>query len=76
MAVKFLGLMNKYIFVCIFFFTGCSGVPSIKYCDDVSYVREDNKIHVEANCKIPMQDGSMDIQPKDIMMGIMGGMLL
>lgn len=38
--------------------TGCSALPSMKYCDRVEYKREGSRIHVKAECTAPV-GGSM-----------------
>lgn len=37
--------------------SACSALPSMQYCDDVSYIRNGNEIHVEATCRAPVGGG-------------------
>lgn len=34
--------------------SGCSALPSMKYCDSVSYTRVGSEIHIEAECRAPV----------------------
>ena len=34
--------------------TGCSSMPSMKYCDKVEYVRDGSKITIHAECRAPV----------------------
>lgn len=54
---------------------GCAGVPTIKYCDDITYTRAGNKIHIEADCKVPMNDGSSNDSLSSVMSAIMAAIM-
>lgn len=41
----------------------CTNIPSMQYCDKVSYSRTGNLIHVEADCRAPVDIG-MPALPK------------
>ena len=42
------------IFAVFVLVTGCSALPSMKYCDKVEYKRDGSKIHIEAECQAPV----------------------
>lgn len=35
---------------------GCQSLPSMQYCQQVTYQRHGNLIHIEASCQAPMGD--------------------
>lgn len=37
--------------------TGCSAMPSMKHCHEVSYIRIGADIHIEATCRAPIGGG-------------------
>ena len=37
--------------------TGCAALPSMQYCDEVSYIRSGSQIHLEATCHAPVGAG-------------------
>lgn len=41
-------------FLVVTVLSGCQAVPSMKYCDEVSYTRSGSKIHIEAECTAPI----------------------
>lgn len=51
-------LISFFMFgACIAIFvllTGCSAMPSMKYCDKVEYKREGSKITLKAECRAPV----------------------
>lgn len=34
--------------------SGCSSLPSMKYCDEVSYLRKGSQIEIHALCQAPV----------------------
>lgn len=34
--------------------TGCSSLPSMKYCDKVEYTRDGSRIVIHAECRAPV----------------------
>lgn len=56
---------------------GCASVPTLNYCQEIAYERDGNEIHIEADCRVPMDDGGTDWGDviKGIMAGIMTGMM-
>lgn len=34
--------------------TGCSSLPSMQSCERVEYIRDGNRIHIEADCHAPV----------------------
>lgn len=43
-------MVSKLCIVFLVFLAGCSAIPSMKYCDDVTYIRKGTDIRIEANC--------------------------
>lgn len=31
--------------------SGCGAIPSMKYCDEVTYTRKGAQVHIEARCQ-------------------------
>lgn len=55
--------------------SACSSIPTIDHCDMVEYSRNGNLVHIEANCRVPMDDGGMSFTPADIMSTIAAAMM-
>lgn len=57
---------------------GCAAVagrvPTLNYCESIGYQRDGNKIHLEADCQVPMDDGSTDWE--DVVKGIAAALLM
>lgn len=51
-------LISLFMWACLIaayvMLSGCSSLPSMKYCDSVSYIREGSAIHIEADCHAPV----------------------
>jgi hypothetical protein len=43
----------KYALIAILL-SGCSAMPTMKYCETVWYSREKEKVHIEADCTVPV----------------------
>lgn len=54
---------------------GRASLPTVNHCDDVSYVRSGNKVHIEADCRIPMDDGRTKMSPADLMSAIIAALM-
>lgn len=47
----------KTVLVILVLLAGCSALPSMQYCDQVSYTRNGSEIHVQATCRAPVGAG-------------------
>lgn len=45
------------VILLLVFLAGCSALPSMQYCDDVTYTRKGSEIRVEAVCRAPVGGG-------------------
>lgn len=49
--------MRYLIILTVALLAGCAGLPSMQYCDNVQYSRKGNLIHIEADCRAPVDLG-------------------
>lgn len=47
-------MQTMLAFLVVTVLSGCQAVPSMKYCDEVSYTRSGSKIYIEAQCTAPI----------------------
>lgn len=72
-------MSSRYIIFIILFIifniTACSNLPTVKYCNEITYVREGNKINITASCNLPLEQGP-EISPSDLMLLILPGLMI
>ncbi|MCI0406937.1 MAG: hypothetical protein L0209_12895, partial [candidate division Zixibacteria bacterium] len=59
-----------------FLLAGCATFRgTLEFCDKTTYERQGNRIHIEADCRVPLEDGRTTFTPAEMLAALLAMMM-
>lgn len=69
-------MFKALLIVPVLLLAGCATFRStLEFCDNTEYERHGNRIHIEADCRVPLEDSRMKFTPAEILAALLAMMM-